>query len=57
MAYKLELPPSSKIHDVVHVSMLKKHIPPSMVLEDDAALPIAYDAMTTGSLLGMLASA
>jgi hypothetical protein len=57
MAYKLELPPSNKIHGVMHVSMLKKHIPPSMVLEDGAALPVAYAAMTTGSSLGMLSSA
>ena len=37
-AYKLELPPDAKIHSVVQVSLLKKHVSQSAVVSFDLAM-------------------
>ena len=38
MAYQLDLPPTAHIHDVVHVSQLKKHIPPKTQVYSNLSL-------------------
>ena len=44
VAYKLKLPPTARIHNVVHVSLLKRKIGPTVTVE--VALPPVQDSST-----------
>lgn len=46
VAYQLDLPPMSHIHDVVHVSQLKKYIPPKTQVYTDLSLIRTADCPT-----------
>ena len=45
VSYRLHLPESSKIHPVVHVSLLKKAIPPTAQVSKE--LPVSFIDLTT----------
>ena len=53
VAYKLALPPECKKHPVVHVSQLKKHVPPAIQVSSDLR-SVGTDPFLDVSLVAVL---